>query len=171
MKMKMFLAVGSVIFLSGCAVLDQQAPVKLNTENPAETGASVSETEVVKNRLNLSGQNLKKVPEYVFSETGLQELDLSDNQLTGAIQAEIRQLKNLKILDASDNLMTGVPAEIGQLQNLQVLDLSNNQLTGLPLELGNLKNLQTLDLSGNDYSEYDLGLIEQSLPRGVNIIK
>ena len=176
MKIKILGIAIMAMMLGGCVLAPQQSPADIdaetqNMETSVDNKTPVLEKILSDSKLDLSGQNLKKVPEYVFSETGLQELDLSDNQLTGAIQAEIRQLKKLKILDASDNLMTGVPAEIGQLQNLQVLDLSNNQLTGLPLELGNLKNLQTLDLSGNDYSEYDLGLIEQSLPRGVNIIK
>ena len=58
----------------------------------------------------------------------------------------------------------------GKLKNLEILDLSNNQITGLPYELGNLQNLKTLNLSGNDYSEQDLNRIKQDLPPSVNII-
>ncbi len=122
-------------------------------------------------KLDLSNQQLTKIPDSVFGQTRLQELDVSHNQLTGAIQAEIRRLQNLRVLDASDNQMTGVPAEVGQLQNLEILDLSNNQLTGLPYELGNLKNLKTLNISGNSYSERDLTIIQQGLSPNVTIIK
>lgn len=123
------------------------------------------------NKLNLSGQKLDKIPENIFNQTSLIELNVSNNELTGSIQAEIRKLENLEILNASNNKMTGVPAEIGQLKNLQVLDLSNNQLTGLPNELGNLRNLRTLNISGNNYSEYDLNGIIKNLPSDTNIIK
>jgi len=123
------------------------------------------------NKIDLSGQNLTKVPEYVFSRTNTEELNLSNNQLTGSIQAEIRHLQALRILNASNNAMTGVPAEIGQLKNLEVLDLSNNQLTGLPNELGNLQNLKTLNLSGNQYAEQDLAGILKKLPATVELIK
>lgn len=121
--------------------------------------------------LDLSSKQLEKVPEYVFSQTKLEQLDISGNHLTGAIQAEIRHLSDLEILNASNNNMTGVPAEIGQLSKLRILNLSNNQLTGLPYELGNLKNLETLNISGNDYSELDLDIILKSLPKNVKIIK
>lgn len=123
------------------------------------------------NKLDLSGQNLEKIPEYVFSQTNLAELNVSNNRLRGAIQAEIRRLINLKALKAGNNLMTGVPAEIGQLKDLEILDLSNNRLTGLPYEIGNLKNLKVFNISGNSYSEADLNIIRQNLPGSVNIIK
>jgi len=120
--------------------------------------------------LNLSNQGISSIPSYVFTRTGLEELDVSYNNLGGAIQAEIRHLANLKMLDASHNAMTGVPAEIGQLQNLQILDLSYNNLTGLPNELGNLKNLKTLDLRGNQYSKQDLDYIRGKLSSTVIIL-
>jgi len=101
----------------------------------------------------------------------LEELDVSNNKLTGALQSQIGQLKNLKILNASDNQMTGVPAEVGQLINLQVLNLSNNQITGLPNELGNLQNLKILNISGNNYSKTDLNGIQKKLFKDINIIK
>lgn len=114
--------------------------------------------------LDLSNQGLKKAPSYIFDRTNIESLDLSSNQLEGALQAEIRHLSNLKVLDLSDNKFTGVPAEVGQLKNLEVLDLSNNLLTGLPYELGNLSKLKLLDISGNKYSEADLNVIRKSLP-------
>jgi len=120
--------------------------------------------------LDLSSQGLNKIPEQVFSKTSLEVLDVSHNNLTGAIQSQIGQLINLKVLNASDNKMTGVPAEIGQLQKLEVLDLSNNQLTGLPNELGNLQNLKVLNLSGNQYSQQDLDYIKSKLPATTQII-
>ena len=121
-------------------------------------------TEIGGKSLDLSNKGLIKVPMYVFSETGLTRLDLSNNRLTGALQAEVRHLNNLKVLDLSDNQFTGVPAEVGQLSKLEELDLSNNQLTGLSHELGNLKNLKKLDLRGNNPSEFDLNIIRESLP-------
>lgn len=138
-----------------------------NQISPGELENGVVEGEKA---LDLSGSGLNKIPDSVFDQTDLEELDVSDNNLTGAIQAEIRKLSNLRVLIASNNLMTGVPAEIGQLQKLEILDLSNNKLTGLPNELGNLKNLEMLDLSGNDYSEADLNYIRSKLPSSTTII-
>ena len=167
---KLFLLFIAVVFLSGCGLA-------INTNNqskPAEspTDKIGSENNVVPNqkKLDLSNQGLTKISQDVFKKTYLEELNVSGNKLTGTLPAEIRQLKNLRILNVSNNQMTGVPAEIGQLQNLQILDLSNNQLTGLPNELGNLKNLQILNLSGNSYSTQDLEIIRQGLPANVNII-
>ena len=94
--------------------------------------------------LDLSGQNLTSVPKSVFEKVNLENLNLSHNALSGALQAEVRNLQNLKDLDLSSNNFTGVPAEIGQLKNLEVLNLSNNKLTGLPYELGNLSHLRIL---------------------------
>jgi Leucine-rich repeat (LRR) protein len=120
--------------------------------------------------LDLSNQGLEKLPAYVLKLSNLEELDISNNKITGALPAEIHDLKKLRVLDASDNLMTGVPAEVGQLQNLEVLDLSNNRLTGLPYELGNLKKLKQLNLSGNDYAQPDLEIIKAGLSPEVEII-
>lgn len=114
--------------------------------------------------VDLSGQGLREVPDDILRRGDVTSLDLSDNELDGALPAEIRHMRSLEVLDASGNLMTGVPAEIGQLSELRILDLSDNQLTGLPYELGNLQNLELLDLSGNAYSETDLSIIEEALP-------
>lgn len=159
--MQYLIALVLIVFLAGAGfyVSKREGSTPLS-----ETGKTVTQESNSSTTLDLSGQGLTKVPEYVFRQTALEELDLSGNVLEGALQAEIRHLKNLKILDISNNKFTGVPAEIGQLQKLEVLNLANNGLTGLPHELGNLSNLNILDLSGNAYSEADLSVIKQSLP-------
>lgn len=133
--------------------------------NKQNSGSNIPSGKV----LDLSNKGLVKVSSDVFSRTDLEELNLSNNKLTGALPGEIRFLQNLKVLNASNNQMTGVPAEIGQLSKLEVLDLSNNELTGLPYELGNLKNLKVLRLSGNNYSRQDLDVVKKGLPASVVI--
>lgn len=115
--------------------------------------------------LDLRGRGLLSVPSDIFRMTDLTSLDVSENNLSGALPGEIRFLKNLQTLDASDNAMTGVPAEIGQLSQLQYLDLSNNALTGLPNELGKLTSLIRLDLRGNAISPQDLDGIRAMLSK------
>jgi Leucine-rich repeat (LRR) protein len=170
MKYTLMLIVVASTIVSGCALTDRLNLTQNTTTLPVATGSAPQESKS-SNTLDLSNQNLKKVPDNVFTQTNLEELNVSNNQLTGALQAEIRKLQNLRVLNASNNQMTGVPAEIGQLQNLEILDLSNNQLTGLPNELGNLKNLKTFNISGSNYSETDLSGIIKRLPNTAQIIK
>lgn len=120
--------------------------------------------------IDLSNTGLTKTPMDVFGKTNTEELNLSQNSLTGSLPAEIRLLQILKVLNLSNNQFTGVPAEIGQLKNLEVLDLSNNKITGLPNELGNLSNLKILNLKGNAYSAADLAGITARLPKTVEVI-
>lgn len=115
--------------------------------------------------INLSSQGLNEVSKSILDDSKVTTFDVSNNNLTGALPAEIRKLTNLEVLNASNNKMTGIPAEIGQLSKLKTADFSNNDLSGLPLEIGNLTNLETLDLRGNpNISKYDISLIQPKIP-------
>jgi Leucine-rich repeat (LRR) protein len=132
------------------------------------TGSSLVVGEGV--TLDLSGRGLTEVPKDIFTRIDVERLNLSRNNLTGSLPAEVRHLENLRVLDLSYNKFTGVPAEVGQLSKLQVLDLSYNNLTGLPNELGALIHLEVLDLRGNAYSAADLAVIKKTLPGSVRIL-
>lgn len=102
--------------------------------------------------------------------TNLISLRLDYNLLEGALIGEIRQMSKLETIDTSYIQMTGVPAEIGQLKNLRSLNLSNNLIMNLPNELANIKaNLKDLDLSGNPLSQEEINRLKQWLPN-TNIV-
>ena len=102
--------------------------------------------------LNLSSNNLSgPIPAELGSLANLTSLDLGSNNLSGPIPSELGQLANLRTLQlASNNLSGPIPPQLGNLANLETLELYLTQLSGsIPPELGNLTNLSRLQLFGN----------------------
>ncbi|KAJ0966693.1 hypothetical protein J5N97_023610 [Dioscorea zingiberensis] len=84
----------------------------------------------------------------------VRSMDLSMNQLSGEIPAELGNLYGLKSLNLSRNHLTGhIPSSIGGLQALESLDLSVNSLEGeIPQSLSAMSFLSHLNLSHNNLS-------------------
>ncbi|KAF3946432.1 hypothetical protein CMV_027300 [Castanea mollissima] len=81
-------------------------------------------------------------------------IDLSSNNLSGSIPAEISDLSELRFLNLSRNhLMGKIPEKIGSMKELESVDLSRNHLSGeIPPSMSNLTFLSLLDLSYNNLS-------------------
>lgn len=135
--------------------------------------------------LNLKKNKLSTLSPFFESMYYTKQLIVAQNQLTNL--TGINELKNLKVLDASENQITEIPVEFSQLKALQVLNLSGNQLKALPrnftglskleeLNLSNnslgslppylyrLRKLKVLNLEGNPLSEKEIYRIKQELP-------
>ena len=105
--------------------------------------------------IDLSGQDLTgEVPAELSKLTALNYLNLNDNQLTGAVPSEIGNLTALNVMYLRGNQLTGaVPSEIGHLTALEVMGFHGNWLSGeIPAGIGLLTALRTLNLGSHQLS-------------------
>ncbi|PRP75430.1 hypothetical protein PROFUN_15703 [Planoprotostelium fungivorum] len=86
------------------------------------------------------------------------QLNLTANNLHGAIPYSLGDLSTLEYLDLSFNgIVDRIPSSIGRLTQLTYLSLSNNQLDGtIPESFDNLVQLNTLNLSYNLFQCIDM---------------
>jgi len=79
-------------------------------------------------------------------------LDLSVNQLI-KLPEGVSQLVNLEELFLSDTYLEYLMANFGRLTKLKILELRENSLQSLPKSMNRLTQLQRLDIGQNDVSE------------------
>lgn len=111
------------------------------------------------NLRNLSDMNLAHnlLSSSIPTEIGgmsLGLLEISDNQLTGALPSELGKLSKLGILNATQNAFHGIlPSQMGKLRQLAYLNIQSNHFSGsLSDALASLTNLKFIDLSHNLFS-------------------
>ncbi|MGM0519797.1 MAG: hypothetical protein ACQERD_09170 [Campylobacterota bacterium] len=78
--------------------------------------------------LNLSDQNLEKIPHHIFLLKDLKKLYLWNNNISNLP-------KEIKNLDLSSNMVKNVPSWLLNLENLRRLCIENNKIEKLPDEL------------------------------------
>jgi Leucine rich repeat len=100
--------------------------------------------------------------------TDLTSLMLPKNYINGTIPQVILEIRKLSNIDLSSNLFFGkFPTSFGSLDSLDTLILSDNALTGeLPSSLYGLPLLRILDLSANALN----GEIESRIQEWVNLV-
>ncbi|MFS4483172.1 leucine-rich repeat domain-containing protein [Hyunsoonleella sp. 2307UL5-6] len=99
-------------------------------------------------KLDLSNQNLTKIPTEIFSLKNLKSLDLSNNKIS-TIPSDILKLKQLKKLDISNNKISNFYAKICHLPKLQVLNLNNNSIKTIPKQIKHLVELRVFSIANN----------------------
>jgi hypothetical protein len=161
-RLRIFLAMGVIVVSTGFVVsmlaflfpfFYTEPDLELEGKVPCE-GASLfhslesafANPEAVCTLL-LRNQGLTVLPADVKKLRNLKILEAQDNKFI-ELPPELFELKNLKSLNVANNRLEQIPAEIGKLKNLKVLLVSRNKLTTLPKEIGSLQNLFWLDVSG-----------------------
>lgn len=111
-------------------------------------------------KLTLAGLELSTLPEGIFSELKIKELEINDNALSELSERFFSELPNLLCLSISFNRLTALPENaFVHLTQLQYLDISGNELGALPKNIfAGLHNLQRLDM-------VDMKL--ESIPKGM----
>ena len=151
--------------LSGVVRLDLSAGLR---EVPEEVRSLAGSLEI----LNLSGNELSDLPDWLAELPKLRVLFCSDNpfqrvpEVLGACRAlemvgfkacQVSEVpaaalpRELRWLILTDNRLTELPAELGHCGRLQKLMLSGNRLRGLPAELAHCRRLELLRLAANDF--------------------
>ncbi|MCU0424161.1 MAG: IPT/TIG domain-containing protein [Candidatus Kapabacteria bacterium] len=84
--------------------------------------------------------------------SGLDVLDLGENNFTGPIPEEISNLIALRTLLLDNNAFTGsLPASMRSMQRLRRLDLSNNQFSGA-VDFSGVSRLDSVSVANNRFS-------------------
>ncbi|PWK17102.1 leucine-rich repeat domain-containing protein [Xanthomarina spongicola] len=87
--------------------------------------------------LDLSGKNLKKLPERILKYRNLKTINLRNNKFI-EFPLQLSQLTYLENIYLSDNYIDSIPVEILNFKNLKVLDLEGNKIRYF-------RNLSTMD--------------------------
>ncbi|XP_071129219.1 protein flightless-1 homolog isoform X5 [Mytilus edulis] len=109
--------------------------------------------------IDLSGNDLPRVPETLYKLSPLKRLNLSNNQIT-ELSLVIDTWVNLETLNLSRNKLTALPSSLHKLVALKKLYINSNQLDfeGIPANIGKLHNLEVFSAANNNLEMIPEGL-------------
>lgn len=107
--------------------------------------------------IDLSGNKIREMPEFIGEFVSLKHL-IFENNLLMSLPSEIGRLIKLETLTLSNNRLTSLPEDINRLSALRNVNLSSNQLKRFPMPLVGLKSLENLDLSNNKITAIPPGI-------------
>ncbi|XP_043934510.1 leucine-rich repeat and transmembrane domain-containing protein 1 [Protopterus annectens] len=113
--------------------------------------------------LYLQGNHIQGLNQSVFADLALlEQLDLSNNNISGLHTRSFEGLINLQVLNLTSNYIQHIDEKLfGSVQHLSKLDLSANSISSLPSSFGNgLKNLTWFAISHNKILNISRSLLD-----------
>lgn len=142
-------------------------------------------------KIDLSSKRLTKIPESVFENKNLIELELGakevvfypplsalsegdkDRNQILELPERISELILLRKLILNSNKLTELPNSITKLENLEVLDLALNKdlniLAEIP-KLNKLPKLKILKITDTNFNKSDLEIIKEKLNKDITLV-
>ncbi|KAL5018593.1 hypothetical protein ScPMuIL_004315 [Solemya velum] len=109
--------------------------------------------------VDLSANDMPRVPEPLYKMSSLTRLNLSDNQIS-ELSLMIDTWTNLETLNLSRNKLYCLPASLHKLVSLKKLYVNSNSLDfdGVPASIGKLHNLEVFSATNNNMEMIPEGL-------------
>ncbi|KAL7541880.1 hypothetical protein ACHAWF_007040 [Thalassiosira exigua] len=164
-------------FWKQCSAPSQFAPAQIAAANAACTLTTANATAIFPG--DVRGSNAWLTPSSECEWGGIScygpatpkaykvnVVEFENNDLGGALPAELSRLKDLRFLALERGGLAGpIPASYGDLKSLLLMDFDFNELTGqLPSALWKLTGLRQLDLNDNEFTgtlSSDIGKLKQ----------
>ncbi|VDP11024.1 unnamed protein product [Soboliphyme baturini] len=108
--------------------------------------------------LNLSDNDLLRVPTSIFKLPHLTELSLAGNKIR-ELPLQIGLLVNLKVLNLQNNWLESLPEELSKCESLSSLDVSFNRFRIIPTVLTVMPSIEDWLFSGNAISHIRLMIL------------
>ncbi|KAK3858495.1 hypothetical protein Pcinc_035323 [Petrolisthes cinctipes] len=117
--------------------------------------------------VDLSHNNLEKIPDCIYTLCSLKRLNMSDNAIT-EIGPGIEHWTKLEVLNMCRNELTALPSQICKLESLRRLMVNENKLDfeGIPSGIGKIVGLEVFSAAHNR-----LEMIPEGLCRCPNLKK
>lgn len=104
-------------------------------------------------KLNISYNPLAKIPNWLWKLNDLKDLNISGLHLKN-LPVEVGNLKQIEVLIINESAIKTLPESIGYLKKLKVLSLKNNELEKLPKTFSYLKSLEKINLRKNRFKVF-----------------
>lgn len=118
--------------------------------------------------LQLSGQNINKVPKEVFKLTELKYLSMSYTKLK-ILPKGLSKLTKLEHLSVKNNLLNEIKIDFSRLTQLKTLHLTNNQFESIPKSLNKAASLEMLYLQNNNIREANRDFTQLKKLKGIEL--
>ena len=108
--------------------------------------------------ITIKGRQIRQIPDLIFANFCLNQIDLSENQIDYISNQSFHQLIYLKELILAKNRIWSIESLFKALHvdRLTYLDLSSNLIRSIPTKLSNnIENLETLNLNSNNIKHID----------------
>ncbi|KAI8521445.1 hypothetical protein Bbelb_011990 [Branchiostoma belcheri] len=119
-------------------------------------------------RADLRSRGFKAVPEEVVQLRDVEVLDLSNNDLA-LLPQQLRFLTRLKELRLASNKLHVLPSVVLTFERLVGLHLYQNELSSLPERFGLLTTIRVLDLRGNRFATFPSAILSLTQLKELNI--